>query len=80
MAPKIERKKVNFMVDKAILVKLESLIPAGKRSDFVNESLEWSLSKEKKKIAGEGMRRLAKKINLSMSMNEIRKLRDYGRK
>lgn len=80
MAPKVERKKVNFMVDKQLLLELERLVPAGKRSDFVNDSLDCFLSKEKKKIAGEGMRKLAKKMKLNMSMDEVRNLKDYGRK
>lgn len=35
-----QRKRANFMIDTPLLEQMEILIPAGERSDFVNEALE----------------------------------------
>jgi hypothetical protein len=80
MAKTLNRKKVNFMVDVTILGSLEELVPAGSRSDFINESLSRAILRFKKGKAVEGIRKLATKSKLKLSSEEIRKLRNYGRK
>lgn len=73
------RKKVNFMVDVKVLAEIERLIPAGQRSNFVNESLDEALLRYSRGVAIEGMRKLAKKLKVKVSDSEIRKLKNYGR-
>ncbi len=75
-----ERKKVNFMINQQILIKLEDAVPSGKRSDFVNQALEEALIHYSRKKAIEGMDILGKKIKLKITDKEIKKLRNYGRK
>lgn len=73
------RKKVNFMIDKEILIKIEKLLPAGKRSDFINVVLEEALTQYGRGLASDNMNELAKKSHFKISTNEIIKLKDYGR-
>lgn len=35
-----QRKRANFMINVPLLEQMETLIPTGERSDFVNEALE----------------------------------------
>lgn len=75
-----KRIKINFMIGEELAAKLQSLIPAGERSDFVNEALDEAVRKYKMGVAFKAMDRFAKKHKLRMSDKEIIKLKDYGRK
>jgi len=76
---KLDREKVNFMVNKKTMADLKVYIPQGGRSDFVNQVLEGALITLKRKKAFESIDKLRKKMNLHISMDEFRKLRAYGR-
>lgn len=75
MAQKTERKKVNFMVDSKVLTILNEFVPAGMRSDFVNEALNAGLTKFKKKKAAKGIAG----IKIKMNDEEIIELKNHGR-
>ena len=79
MAKKLDRKKVNFMLTKEIRLQLNELIPAGERSDFINETLEKALLKYKRTKASVEIDKWRKKLNLHMTTEEIIKLKNYGR-
>lgn len=79
MAQTKNRKKVNFMIDKNILVRIEELLPAGKRSDFVNEALNESIIQYGRKKASEAMDEWASRNKLRLTTAEIIKLKNYGR-
>ena len=74
------RKKINFMVKIHLIDKLNFVVPAGKRSDFVNDALQRALEDEGRRRAIEAMDKLRKKMQWKISDEEIRKLREYGRK
>lgn len=74
-----ERKKVNFMISKEILKSLHQVIPAGERSDFVNEALEDALIDYSRKKAFEQIEKFRKEWKLKMTTDEIIKLKNYGR-
>lgn len=76
---KSDREKVNFMVDKTLMLDIKQYIPEGERSDFVNQVLEGALITFKRKKAFESIDKFRKKMNLHISMDEFRKLRAYGR-
>lgn len=76
----MDRKKVNFMIDQETLKKLYQLIPAGKRSDFVNESLKEAIVLFSRKKASQEIDKLRDVLNLKLSTEEIIKLKNYGRK
>lgn len=73
----LDRKKVNFMIDQTTLKQLYQLIPAGERSNFVNESLKESIIKYGRRKAAEEMDKLAD-IGLNLSTKEFLKLRHNG--
>ena len=79
MAKTKNRKKVNFMIDHKILARIQELIPQGARSDFVNGAIDDALITYSRKKAFEGIRKLAKSAKLSMTTEEIIKLKNYGR-
>lgn len=79
MAQTKNRKKVNFMIDKNILVRIVELLPAGKRSDFVNEALTDAIIHYGRKRASDEMDKLREKMKLRMTTKEIIKLKNYGR-
>ncbi len=56
-----KRKKVNFMIDEAILERLEALVPSGERSDFVNNAMEEAIAEHGMKQAMKFFSTLAKK-------------------
>lgn len=76
---KSARKKVNFMVNESLLVELNIYIPAGERSDFVNQAIEGSITQYKMKKAFEGMDKLRKKLKISITNEEIIRLKNAGR-
>lgn len=76
---KSARKKVNFMVNESLLVELNIYIPAGERSDFVNQAIEESIAQYKNRKAFEGMEKLRKKYHIHLSTKEIIKAKNYGR-
>lgn len=75
------RKRVNFMVSMSVLGQMENLIPAGKRSDFVNEAVEKALIQFGRQKAFEEGDRLKKELNLEIGSDEelLKRIR-YGRK
>ena len=74
-----ERKKVNFMVNKELLYKIQAIIPAGERSDFVNQALDDAIVKYGRIKASRAMDEFAKSHKISMSTEEFIKLKNYGR-
>lgn len=74
-----ERKKVNFMVNKQILLRMDQLIPERKKSDFVNEVLEEAIKDFGRKKASDGMDALARAHKMRMSTEEFVRLKNYGR-
>lgn len=74
-----KRKKVNYMINQDILVRIKEFIPAGERSDFVNKALGEAILRYARRRASIAMDELAKKMNLRMSTEEFIKLKNYGR-
>lgn len=74
-----ERKKVNFMINKEILIRIEELLPPGKRSDFINGILEEALTQYGREMAGKGIDELASQLHLKIDTDEIIELKNYGR-
>lgn len=75
-----KRKKVNFMIGEDVLVKLNTWILPGQRSDFVNGAIEDAVVKLCRQKAMEGMDEFRKKNKWRMTNDQIRKAREYGRK
>jgi hypothetical protein len=69
------------MINISILDQFENLVPAGKRSDFLNEVLERSLTQFSREKAFEEGTRLREELNLKIGSDEelLKKIR-YGRK
>ena len=80
MRKTLDRKKVNFMINRETLMQFYQLIPAGERSDFLNVSLKEAIINYGRRKASEEIDKLAKVLNLKMSTREIIKLKNYGRK
>lgn len=74
-----QRKKMNFMVDRKIVIELQEWIPQGERSDFVNKALQEAMLCYKRIKAGEKMETLRKKAKIRLSTAEIIKLKNHGR-
>lgn len=74
-----ERKRVNFMINKWILSRMNELIPARKMSDFVNEVLEEAIENFARRKAAEGIAELRVKNRIRMTTQEMIKLKNYGR-
>lgn len=74
-----QRKKINFMVDRKIVIELQEWIPQGERSDFVNKALQEAMLRYKRVKAGEKMDELREKSKIRLSTAEIIKLKNYGR-
>lgn len=77
MVKKIDRKKINFMVSKEIMMELNQLIPSGERSDFVNEALKEALIDYARRKAIEEMDKIAQQ-NLNISTAEFLKTKHEG--
>ena len=75
-----KRKKVNFMIDIDILEQLEKFIPAGKRSDFINEKMQEIVREFTKRTALDYLDQFKKKKKIKESTQEIIKAIRYGRK
>lgn len=73
------RKKLNFMLDNNIVIKLMAWIPAGKRSEFVNGAIDNAIKDYLRREATEYMDAFRKKFKWRMTDEEIRKAREYGR-
>jgi len=73
------RKKVNFMVEKTVLKQLMLWIPAGDRSDFVNNVLGEALRAAARRKALEGIDALRDKYKIKMTTAEMIRLKNYGR-
>lgn len=76
------RKRVNFMVNEAVLAEIKSLVPSGEMSDFVNDALEKAMIDFSRRKACEEMDKLAEIISkkgIRMSTEEFIKLKNYGR-
>lgn len=66
-----KRKKMNFMVNEDIIMRLESLIPSGGRSDFVNEAMEEALAAYGRKKAFEFIETFKKSQKKSWTSEKI---------
>lgn len=76
---RFSRKKVNFMVDEHILIRIKECIPAGERSDFVNGALEKEIIRYRREKAFDAMDELREKADIRMSIKEMLKRKNYGR-
>lgn len=74
-----ERKRVNFMINKWILTRMNELVPSRKMSDFVNEALEEAIENFARRKAVEGIAELRVKNRIKMTTEEMIKLKNYGR-
>lgn len=79
MAKKLDRKKINFMVDNALLAQFFQIVPSGERSDFVNQALKVALTDYGRKRAASEMDKLCESMNLKFSTDEFFKLKNHGR-
>lgn len=75
-----KRKRVNFMIQMQILQELESLIPNGDRSAFVNEAIECKLVDWGRAKTFEEMEKSIKKQKKVHTTKEILKLIHEGRR
>ena len=57
----VRRKKVNFMIDEDLIDRLETLIPSGERSDFMNTAMNEALASYGRKKAFEFFATLPRK-------------------
>ncbi len=73
------RKKMNFMINEELIIKLDQAIPAGKRSDFINQALDRALLIKGQEKAINNMDKLRKKLSLKISKEELKTLKNYGR-
>jgi metal-responsive CopG/Arc/MetJ family transcriptional regulator len=78
-AQKEERKKINFMVSKKLLEELSAFVPQGQRSDFVNEALKEALDLFRRRKSVENMEKLRQEMKITISNDELIKLKNYGR-
>lgn len=67
------------MVNETLMAEISIYIPAGERSDFVNEAIEEALADYKQEKAFEEMDKLRKEANLYLSTEEIIRLKNDGR-
>lgn len=74
-----KRYKVNFMIEEHLIASINKDIPAGKRSDFVNDALTEYIVKFKRKKAFRMMDELREKANIRISTKEMIKRKNYGR-
>lgn len=77
---KQKSKKVNFMIKMYVLEDLEKLIPAGKRSEFVNGALEEAVKDCSRRKAYEVMEKVRTEDKLKMTTAEILSAIQRGRK
>lgn len=68
------------MISMSVVEKLETLVPAGQRSDFINEALEENLAQYARRKAFEELDEFKKKHPLKMSTGQILKIIHDGRK
>lgn len=73
------KKRVNFTISISVIHELESLIPAGDRSDFVNNAIEEALIQYGRERAAKALKQARKKLKLNLSTEEILKDIRYGR-
>ena len=73
------RTKTNYMIDDELLVQITTWIPAGERSDFVNEALERALLQRRREKAFKAMDELRLKAKIKITDKAITRLKNYGR-
>lgn len=74
------RKRINLMMDTVLLKKIDQVYSPGKRSDFVNEAVQEKLTLSNRRKAFVLMGMFQKKYQVKTTGEEIRKLKQYGRK
>lgn len=79
LAEEKKRKKVNFMINVTLLRDLVKCIPAGERSDFVNDALKESIVRYRRKKASAHIDVLRDRMKLRMTNAQIKKMTEYGR-
>lgn len=75
----INRQKINFMLDNALVAEIKQWIPEGQRSDFANEAFERALGLFKRRKACDDMDALAREGKMKFTDKEFQKLKNYGR-
>ena len=68
------------MIEQSLLEELENIVPAGERSDFMNEAVEEKLAHIGRKKAYEYIKEFKKAQKKSWSNKEILKFIHEGRK
>lgn len=74
------REKINFMLDRELVLEMKQYVPEGERSDFANLAFEQALIDFKRKKAYEEIKKLRELNKVRLSTKEILEARDYGRK
>lgn len=67
------------MIGKDILVEIKKWIPAGERSNFVNDTLEKALLRYRRGKAFQMIDELREKAKLRMTTAQMIRLKNYGR-
>lgn len=75
---KAQRKRVNFMLNVSLIEAFETYVPAGQRSDFLNEALEEQLTRLSREKASEATDWIQKKFKLKVTTQKILKDTDHG--
>ena len=78
MAKKIDRKKVNFMVSKEILLQLNQIVPSGQRSNFINRALKEALTRYSRGKALQELDKIANSGEFKLSAKKFLKTRHEG--
>ncbi|MFA6024257.1 MAG: hypothetical protein WC777_03520 [Candidatus Gracilibacteria bacterium] len=77
---RLNREKVNFMLDRKLVLEMKQYVPEGERSNFANEAFEEALSLLKRRKAMEMIDELRAKNTLRLTTEEIIEAKNYGRK
>lgn len=75
-----KRRRVNVMLDVNLIDGLNELVPAGERSDLINEAIEEKMTQISRQKASEFMVEMRKKLKHKTNNAKIYKDIRYGRK
>ncbi len=75
-----KRRRVNIMLDVNLIDSLNELVPAGDRSDVINQAIEEKMTQLSRQKASEFMEEMRKKLKHKTTTRQILKDIRYGRK
>lgn len=75
-----KRRRVNIMLDVNLIDSLNELIPAGDRSDIINQAIEEKMTQLSRQKASEFMKEIRKKFKLKVTNKKIYEDIRFGRK